>query len=80
MYNTSHLLILLSLQDKCTYTRWSKKYLHVTILVYQLKCITCLVQTFQELEKERIAFLRNSMWTYTNLGSTNCVKADEVGP
>ncbi|XP_031566957.1 proline-serine-threonine phosphatase-interacting protein 2-like [Actinia tenebrosa] len=33
---------------------------------------------FQSLEEERIAYLRNAMWIYTNLGSTTCVKVDEI--
>ena len=33
-------------------------------------------KVFQELEVERISFLRNSMWTYSNLGSSNSVKVD----
>ena len=33
---------------------------------------------FQTLEEERIAFLRNAMWVYTNTTSLNCVKVDEV--
>ena len=35
-------------------------------------------QLFQSLEEERIAFLRNAMWVYTNTTSLNCVKVDEV--
>lgn len=33
---------------------------------------------FQALEEERIAFLRNAMWAYTNTTSLNCVKVDEI--
>ncbi|XP_028399506.1 proline-serine-threonine phosphatase-interacting protein 2-like [Dendronephthya gigantea] len=43
---------------------------------WEREMTTC-CNTFQELETERISFLRNSMWTYTNLGSTNCVRVDQ---
>ncbi|XP_015759730.1 PREDICTED: proline-serine-threonine phosphatase-interacting protein 1-like [Acropora digitifera] len=33
---------------------------------------------FQSLEEERIAFLRNAVWAYTNMASLNYVKLDEV--
>ena len=36
-------------------------------------------QTFQELEEERIAFMRNTMWKVTNVGSSVSVQEDEVG-
>ncbi|KAK3752550.1 hypothetical protein QZH41_013415, partial [Actinostola sp. cb2023] len=32
----------------------------------------------QDLEQERIAYLRNEMWIYTNLCSITCVKDDEM--
>ncbi|KAL9985653.1 hypothetical protein ACROYT_G008079 [Oculina patagonica] len=38
------------------------------------QCCNC----FQNLEEERIAFLRNAMWAYTNTSSMNCVKVDEI--
>ncbi|XP_065672975.1 proline-serine-threonine phosphatase-interacting protein 2 isoform X3 [Hydra vulgaris] len=34
-------------------------------------------QVFQNLEEERIQFLRNEFWIYTNLGSTQAVDIDE---
>ncbi|XP_068743904.1 proline-serine-threonine phosphatase-interacting protein 1-like [Montipora capricornis] len=33
---------------------------------------------FQSLEKERIAFLRNAFWVFSNMTSLNCVKVDEI--
>lgn len=35
-------------------------------------------EVFQDLEEERIAFLRNAMWVYANITSLNCVKVDEI--
>ncbi|KAJ7393864.1 proline-serine-threonine phosphatase interacting protein [Desmophyllum pertusum] len=35
-------------------------------------------KSFQILEEERITFLRNAMWVYTNSSSLNCVKVDEI--
>lgn len=37
-----------------------------------------LCQKFQELEEQRITFLRNEMWTYSNLNSQNLVQIDEA--
>ena len=36
-------------------------------------------QQFQELEEQRIAFLRHQMWTFCNLCSQTTVDIDEVG-
>jgi len=36
------------------------------------------VQQFQDLEEQRIAFLRHTMWTLTNVGSNSCVEIDQV--
>lgn len=33
---------------------------------------------FQELEEQRLAFLRHQMWTYTNFSSQTLVDDDEV--
>ena len=38
----------------------------------------CLIQQFQGLEEQRIAFLRHQMWTYCNLCSQATVSEDEV--
>ena len=35
-------------------------------------------QKFQELEEQRLTFLRNEMWTYCNLNSQSLVQVDEV--
>lgn len=37
------------------------------------------VQQFQELEEQRIAFLRHQMWTLCNYCSQAMVDVDEVG-
>ena len=38
-----------------------------------------LVQQFQELEEQRIAYLRHQMWTLCNLCSQTTVYEDQVG-
>lgn len=37
-----------------------------------------LCQKFQELEEQRLTFLRNEMWTYCNLNSQSLVQVDEA--
>ena len=37
-----------------------------------------LFQTCQDLEDERIEFMKDNMWTYANAVSTVCVSDDEV--
>ena len=49
----------------------------IAAVLYIMKIIY-FIQLFQSLEEERIAFLRNAMWVYTNTTSLNCVKVDEV--
>ncbi len=41
-------------------------------------CLTLCLQQFQELEEQRIAYLRHQMWTYTNLLSKCTVDIDTV--
>ena len=38
-----------------------------------------LMQQFQELEEQRIAYLRHQMWTLSNLCSQTTVYEDQVG-
>ncbi|XP_065886288.1 proline-serine-threonine phosphatase-interacting protein 1-like [Dysidea avara] len=37
-----------------------------------------LCNQFQDLEENRIAFLRHTMWTLTNVGSNSCVEIDQM--
>ncbi|XP_048581192.1 proline-serine-threonine phosphatase-interacting protein 2 isoform X2 [Nematostella vectensis] len=55
----------------------SVRVLDDTRVVWEREMATC-CNVFQNLEEERIAFLRNWMWLYANLGSINCVKVDEM--
>ena len=46
--------------------------------MYHFSLAFCLIQQFQGLEEQRIAFLRHQMWTYCNLCSQATVSEDEV--
>lgn len=41
-------------------------------------CKMC--DTFQEVELERIGFLRNELWVHINIDSTTMLDVDQVGP
>ena len=36
-------------------------------------------QKFQDLEEERLDFMKSSLWTFANIASTVCVSDDAVG-
>lgn len=36
-------------------------------------------QKFQDLEEERLDFMKSSLWTFANVASTVCVSDDAVG-
>ena len=46
--------------------------------IIPLSCIFLLIQQFQELEEQRIAFIRHQLWTLANLDSQGSVEIDEV--
>ena len=37
------------------------------------------LQKFQDLEEERLDFMKNSLWSFANIASTVCVSDDAVG-
>lgn len=39
---------------------------------------TKIVQKFQDLEEERIDFMKSSLWSFANIASTVCVSDDAV--
>ena len=41
--------------------------------------ITNCSQKFQDLEEERLDFMKSSLWTFANVASTVCVSDDAVG-
>ena len=46
---------------------------------WKVASYVCVIfQQFQALEEQRIRFLRNEMWLYTNLGSQLSVDEDKV--
>ena len=46
---------------------------------YSLPRVLIVLQQFQELEEQRIAYLRHQMWTLCNLCSQTTVYEDQVG-
>ena len=45
------------------------------------RCVVLLpAQQFQELEEQRVAFLRHTLWSYCNLLSQSTINIDEVTP
>lgn len=45
---------------------------------YHMRGTDGAVQKFQDLEEERIDFMKNSLWTFANVASTVCVSDDAV--
>lgn len=41
--------------------------------------VTNVAQKFQDLEEERLDFMKSSLWTFANVASTVCVSDDAVG-
>ncbi len=50
----------------------------IEISLSQRKSTRFCLQVFQQLEEERICFLRNEMWVHTNILSQTYVDNDEV--
>lgn len=43
----------------------------------QVKQHTAMCEAMQNLEEDRIQFVRNSVWSLANIGSETCVKVDD---
>jgi hypothetical protein len=52
--------------------------MYVFYVVNASKGLTGLPQKFQDLEEERIDFMKNSLWAFANIASTVCVSDDAV--
>jgi hypothetical protein len=65
--------------------RWNRDWkaacdVRFTLFACQvLKPVLIRLQKFQDLEEERIDFLKSSLWTFANVASTVCVSDDAVG-
>lgn len=48
------------------------------LTLYLTLPITNSIQNFQDLEEERIDFMKSSLWAFANIASTVCVSDDAV--
>lgn len=61
--------------------RWNKEWKAACDVCLRLgngRAIADMSQKFQDLEEERLDFMKSSLWTYANIASTVCVSDDAV--